>query len=238
MKYNEFKLIFENKEKEIDINVYDENIKKLYEYMTILLDWNEKINLTAITNVDEIIEKHFIDSLTILRYIKDSDKVIDVGTGAGFPGIPLAINSNANLTLLDSLNKRINFLEEVKNTLGLSNVQNIHGRAEEVARQKNHREMYDVAVSRAVAPMNILVEYLLPFVKVGGICICMKGPNASEEISNANNAINLLGGKYIDQINIKLKNGEIDRNLIIIKKINNISNKYPRKPGVPTKQPL
>lgn len=238
MKYNEFKLIFENKEKEIDINVSDENIKKLYEYMTILLDWNEKINLTAITNVDEIIEKHFIDSLTILRYIKDSDKVIDVGTGAGFPGIPLAINSNANLTLLDSLNKRINFLEEVKNTLGLSNVQNIHGRAEEVARQKNHREMYDVAVSRAVAPMNILVEYLLPFVKVGGICICMKGPNASEEISNANNAINLLGGKYIDQINIKLKNGEIDRNLIIIKKINNISNKYPRKPGVPTKQPL
>lgn len=238
MKYNEFKLIFENKEKEIDINVSDENIKKLYEYMTILLDWNEKINLTAITNVDEIIEKHFIDSLTILRYIKDSDKVIDVGTGAGFPGIPLAINSNANLTLLDSLNKRINFLEEVKNTLGLSNVQNIHGRAEEVARQKNHREIYDVAVSRAVAPMNILVEYLLPFVKVGGICICMKGPNASEEISNANNAINLLGGKYIDQINIKLKNGEIDRNLIIIKKINNISNKYPRKPGVPTKQPL
>lgn len=238
MKYNEFKLIFENKEKEIDINVSDENIKKLYEYMTILLDWNEKINLTAITNVDEIIEKHFIDSLTILRYIKDSDKVIDVGTGAGFPGIPLAINSNANLTLLDSLNKRINFLEEVKNTLGLSNVQNIHGRAEEVARQKNHREMYDVAVSRAVAPMNILVEYLLSFVKVGGICICMKGPNASEEISNANNAINLLGGKYIDQINIKLKNGEIDRNLIIIKKINNISNKYPRKPGVPTKQPL
>lgn len=238
MKYNEFKLIFENKEKEIDINVSDENIKKLYEYMTILLDWNEKINLTAITNVDEIIEKHFIDSLTILRYIKDSDKVIDVGTGAGFPGIPLAINSNANLTLLDSLNKRINFLEEVKNTLGLSNVQNIHGRAEEVARQKNHREMYDVAVSRAVAPMNILVEYLLPFVKVGGICICMKGPNASEEISKANNAINLLGGKYIDQINIKLKNGEIDRNLIIIKKINNISNKYPRKPGVPTKQPL
>lgn len=238
MKYNEFKLIFENKEKEIDINVSDENIKKLYEYMTILLDWNEKINLTAITNVDEIIEKHFIDSLTILRYIKDSDKVIDVGTGAGFPGIPLAINSNANITLLDSLNKRINFLEEVKNTLGLSNVQNIHGRAEEVARQKNHREMYNVAVSRAVAPMNILVEYLLPFVKVGGICICMKGPNASEEISNANNAINLLGGKYIDQINIKLKNGEIDRNLIIIKKINNISNKYPRKPGVPTKQPL
>lgn len=238
MKYNEFKLIFENKEKEIDINVSDENIKKLYEYMTILLDWNEKINLTAITNVDEIIEKHFIDSLTILRYIKDSDKVIDVGTGAGFPGIPLAINSNANLTLLDSLNKRINFLEEVKNTLGLSNVQNIHGRAEEVARQKNYREMYDVAVSRAVAPMNILVEYLLPFVKVGGICICMKGPNASEEISNANNAINLLGGKYIDQINIKLKNGEIDRNLIIIKKINNISNKYPRKPGVLTKQPL
>lgn len=238
MKYEEFKLIFEDKEKEINLNVSDENIKKLYEYMMLLLEWNEKINLTAITDESEIIEKHFIDSLTILKYIKDSDKVIDVGTGAGFPGIPLAINCGANITLLDSLNKRINFLQEVKEKLDLTNVQNIHGRAEEVGRQKEHREIYDVAVSRAVAPMNILVEYLLPFVKVGGVCICMKGPNASDEISNANNAINLLGGKLIDKVNIKLNGGELDRNLIVIKKINNISGKYPRKPGMPAKQPL
>lgn len=238
MKYEEFKLIFEDKEKEINLNVSDENIKKLYEYMMLLLEWNEKINLTAITDESEIIEKHFIDSLTILKYIKDSDKVIDVGTGAGFPGIPLAINCGANITLLDSLNKRINFLQKVKEKLDLTNVQNIHGRAEEVGRQKEHREIYDVAVSRAVAPMNILVEYLLPFVKVGGVCICMKGPNASDEISNANNAINLLGGKLIDKVNIKLNGGELDRNLIVIKKINNISGKYPRKPGMPAKQPL
>lgn len=238
MKYEEFKLIFADKEKEINLNISDENIKKLYEYMMLLLEWNEKINLTAITDESEIIEKHFIDSLTILKYIKDSDKVIDVGTGAGFPGIPLAINCGANITLLDSLNKRINFLQEVKEKLDLTNIQNIHGRAEEVGRQKEHREIYDVAVSRAVAPMNILVEYLLPFVKVGGVCICMKGPNASDEISNANNAINLLGGKLIDKVNIKLNGGELNRNLIVIKKINNISGKYPRKPGMPAKQPL
>ena len=238
MKYEEFKLIFADKEKEINLNISDENIKKLYEYMMLLLEWNEKINLTAITDESEIIEKHFIDSLTILKYIKDSDKVIDVGTGAGFPGIPLAINCGANITLLDSLNKRINFLQEVKEKLDLTNIQNIHGRAEEVGRQKEYREIYDVAVSRAVAPMNILVEYLLPFVKVGGVCICMKGPNASDEISNANNAINLLGGKLIDKVNIKLNGGELNRNLIVIKKINNISGKYPRKPGMPAKQPL
>ena len=117
MEYNEFKSIFENKEKEIEIVVSDENIKKLYEYTRILLEWNQNINLTAITDEHEIIEKHFIDSLTVLRYIKDGDKVIDVGTGAGFPGIPLAINSKAQITLLDSLNKRINFLNEVKNKL-------------------------------------------------------------------------------------------------------------------------
>lgn len=238
MEYNEFKSIFENKEKEIEIVVSDENIKKLYEYTRILLEWNQNINLTAITDEHEIIEKHFIDSLTVLRYIKDGDKVIDVGTGAGFPGIPLAINSKAQITLLDSLNKRINFLNEVKNKLNLTNVHNIHGRAEEIARRKENREVYDVAVSRAVAPMNVLVEYLLPFVKTGGICICMKGPNALEEISKADNAVKLLGGKEIKQVNIKLDNGNIDRNLVIIKKLNHTTEKYPRKPGIPAKQPL
>ena len=143
MEYNEFKSIFENKEKEIEIVVSDENIKKLYEYTRILLEWNQNINLTAITDEHEIIEKHFIDSLTVLRYIKDGDKVIDVGTGAGFPGIPLAINSKAQITLLDSLNKRINFLNEVKNKLNLTNVHNIHGRAEEIARRKENREVQD-----------------------------------------------------------------------------------------------
>lgn len=238
MEYNEFKSAFEDKEREIDTIVSDENIKKLYEYMKILLDWNQKMNLTAITEENEVIEKHFIDSLTILKYIKNADRVIDVGTGAGFPGIPVAITSNANITLLDSLNKRINFLNEVKSKLELSNIQNIHGRAEEVARKKEYREMYDVAVSRAVAPMNVLLEYLLPFVRVGGICICMKGPNSSEEIDKAQNAIKLLGGEVVSEINLKLDKGNIERNLIIIKKIKKISNRYPRKPGTPAKEPL
>lgn len=238
MEYNEFKAIFEKKEKEIELKSSHENIEKLYDYMNILLEWNKKINLTAIVEENQIIEKHFIDSLTILKYIKDNDKIIDVGTGAGFPGIPVAINSNSNIVLLDSLNKRINFLNEVKEKLNLSNIQNIHGRAEEIARKKEHREKYDVAVSRAVAPLNILVEYLLPFVKVGGICICMKGPNATEEISKAQNAIKILGGELEEQINIKLNNEELDRSLIIIKKVKNISEKYPRKAGTPTKDPL
>ena len=206
--------------------------------MNILLEWNTKINLTAITDENEIIEKHFLDSLTVLKYIKNNDKVIDVGTGAGFPGIPVAINSQAQFTLLDSLNKRINFLNEVKDKLNLKNVQNLHGRAEEFAKKKEYRESYDVAVSRAVAPMNVLTEYLLPFVKIGGTCICMKGPNLSEEISNAKSAINLLGGEIVDLINIKLDKGNIDRNLVIIKKVKHTTEEYPRKPGTPAKQPL
>lgn len=238
MEYNEFKSIFENKQKDIELCVSHENIEKLYQYMNILLEWNTKINLTAITDENEIIEKHFLDSLTVLKYIKNNDKVIDVGTGAGFPGIPVAINSQAQFTLLDSLNKRINFLNEVKDKLNLKNVQNLHGRAEEFAKKKEYRESYDVAVSRAVAPMNVLTEYLLPFVKIGGTCICMKGPNLSEEIRNAKSAINLLGGEIVDLINIKLDKGNIDRNLVIIKKVKHTTEEYPRKPGTPAKQPL
>lgn len=238
MEYNKFKEVFEEKEKEINLTISDENIEKLYRYMRILLEWNENINLTAITDENEVIQKHFIDSLTILKYINNTDKIIDVGTGAGFPGIPVAINSKAKVTLLDSLNKRINFLDEVKNVIKLENVETIHGRAEEVAKNKAYREKYDIAVSRAVSPMNVLMEYLMPFVKIGGICICMKGPNVVEEIENAKNAVKLLGGEYINQENIKLDGGKIDRNLIIVKKIKNTSSKYPRKPGTPTKQPL
>lgn len=238
MNYNEFENVFKEKEKEIELNIPDEKINKLYKYMKTLLEWNEKINLTAITDENEIIEKHFIDSLTILKYVENNKKVIDVGTGAGFPGIPLAINCNSDITLLDSLNKRVKFLDEVKQQLEITNIKNIHGRAEDIARQKQCREMYDVAVSRAVAPMNVLVEYLLPFVKIGGLCICMKGPNTSEEVEIAENAINLLGGKYIEKENIKLDNGKIERNIIIIQKVKSTSNKYPRKAGMPTKQPL
>ena len=180
MEFNEFEELFKEKENEININISVENVEKFYKYMKSLIEWNEKINLTAITDEEEIIEKHFIDSLTILKYIKDGYTIIDVGTGAGFPGLPIAISSRAEVTLLDSLNKRVNFLNSISTELGLNNVNSIHGRAEEMGANQKYREKYDVAVSRAVAPMNVLVEYLLPFVKTGGICICMKGPKADE----------------------------------------------------------
>ena len=134
MNYNEFENVFKEKEKEIELNIPDEKIDKLYKYMKSLLEWNEKINLTAITDENEIIEKHFIDSLTILKYVENNKKVIDVGTGAGFPGIPLAINCNSDITLLDSLNKRVKFLDEVKQQLEITNIKNIHGRAEDIAK--------------------------------------------------------------------------------------------------------
>ena len=206
--------------------------------MNLLLEWNEKINLTAIIEPREIILKHFVDSLTIAKYIKDDEKLIDVGTGAGFPGIPLSIvKENTDIVLLDSLNKRINFLEEVKENLKLENITTIHGRAEEFGKNKNEREKYDIAMSRAVASLNILLEYLLPLVKVGGRAICMKGSNI-EEIENAKNALEILGGKIEKIEEITLPNSDIKRNIIIVKKVKNTPSKYPRKPGTPSKEPI
>ena len=239
MNFKEFdKYLLENLKKE-DIKV-DENVSgEFWKYMNTLLEWNKNVNLTAITDGREIIEKHFIDSLTVLKYIKSGDKVIDVGTGAGFPGIPLAIcKKDASFTLLDSLNKRINFLDVVKEEINLNNVENLHGRAEDYGKNIKYREMYDVAVSRAVAPLNILLELLIPFVKIGGMCVCMKGPNVSEEMKDIENICGLLGAKYIETKNIKLIDGKLNRNIVIIKKVANTEAKYPRKAGIPAKQPL
>ena len=206
--------------------------------MNLLLEWNEKINLTAIIEPREVILKHFVDSLTIAKYIKENEKLIDVGTGAGFPGIPLSIvKENTDIVLLDSLNKRINFLEEIKQNLKLKNITTIHGRAEEFGKNKKEREIYDIATSRAVAPLNILLEYLLPLVKVGGKAICMKGSNI-EEIENAKNALEILGGKIEKIEEITLPNSDIKRNIIIVKKVKNTPSKYPRKPGTPSKEPI
>lgn len=237
MDLNEFEEKFLIEETKIGLDISKQNITKLYNYMKILLKWNKNINLTAIVEENEIIKKHLIDSLTISNFIKDNSKIIDVGTGAGFPGVPIAITRNVNITLLDSLNKRICFLEEVKNQLDLNNIKTIHGRAEEIARKKEYREQFDVATSRAVAPMNVLLEYLLPFVKVGGICICMKGPKATEEILKINNVLKLLGARYVKTINLNFDK-DMERNLIIIEKIKEINSRFPRKPGTPTKQPL
>ena len=227
---------FKQKLEEYNIEINDEQIEKFDLYMKLLLEWNEKINLTAITEKDDIILKHFVDSLTILKYVDESDKIIDIGTGAGFPGIPIKImNEETNITLLDSLNKRINFLNIVINELKLDNIVAIHGRAEELARNKAHREKYDVAVSRAVANLSTLTEYMLPFIKVGGKCICMKGANVKEEIDKAKNAIKKLGGQIEIVDNFYLSENDNERNIVIIKKIKETEPKYPRKDGIPSK---
>lgn len=230
---------FLEKLNKIQLNVNDEVLNKFWAYMTNLLEWNEKINLTAITEEDDIILKHFIDSLTILEYIPEKSNVIDVGTGAGFPGIPLKIvREDINMTLMDSLNKRITFLNEVINKLGLKKINAIHSRAEELAKMPEHREKYDIAVSRAVANLSTLSEYMIPFVKVGGKCICMKGSNIEEELKTAKNAIKELGGEIEKVINFKLPDSDNERNIIIIKKVRNTKSKYPRKAGMPSKEPL
>lgn len=225
--------------KKINVQLNDEQIKKYFEYMTLLLDWNEKINLTAITEVDDVILKHFIDSMTIFKYIENEESIIDVGTGAGFPGIPIAImKKDVKITLLDSLNKRINFLNEVCCELKINNVETIHGRAEEIGKNKEHREKYDIAVSRAVANMSTLSEYLIPLVKIGGKCICMKGSEIEQELEQAKFAIKELGGKIEKVEKFTLPDSDMERNIIIIKKIKETSNKYPRKAGMPSKDPI
>ena len=239
MKKEEFKKVLYEKTKQIGIELTEEQLEKFYLYMNILLEWNEKINLTAITNEKEIILKHFVDSLTINKYIEDSKSLIDVGTGAGFPGIPIKIlRQDLKITLLDSLNKRINFLNEVIEKLDLKNIECIHGRAEEFGKNKNYREKYDFATSRAVANMSTLSEYLIPFVKVGGKVLAMKGDKAEEELEEAKKAIKLLGGKVENIDNFYLPDSDIKRNIIIIKKIEKTERKFPRKPGMPAKEPI
>lgn len=213
--------------------------EKFAVYMELLREWNEKINLTAITDEEGILVKHFFDSCSISEFVDNNSKIIDVGTGAGFPGLPLKIvNDTLNLTLVDSLNKRINFLNEVKDKLGLKNVETVHGRAEDIGIDNKYREKYDFAVSRAVAELRILVEYLLPLVKVGGKVIAMKGPNIDEEVKNAKKAVKLLGGEIERIESFRLGNTDNERTVIIIKKIKNTESKYPRKAGIPRKNPL
>ena len=224
---------------EINVNITEKQILKFYEYMNLLLEWNEKINLTAITEQNEIILKHFVDCLTIQKYIENNNNIVDIGTGAGFPGIPLAIMNNKNkFVLVDSLNKRINFLNDVKEKLELENVDAIHARAEEFCQNKMYREKFDIAVSRAVANLSVLAEYLLPAIKVGGKVICMKGSKIDEELNDAKFALKELGGNVILRKEFCLPGTDMKRNIIIVKKIKETPKKYPRKSGLPAKQPL
>lgn len=224
---------------DIKIDIEEEQMNQFFEYMNLLLEWNEKINLTAITEQNDIILKHFVDCLTIQKYMKKDQKIVDIGTGAGFPGIPLAImNQNNQFILVDSLNKRIHFLDEVKEKVGLKNVCTFHMRAEEFGQNKLYREKFDMAVSRAVANLSVLVEYLLPAVKVGGKVICMKGSQVEEEIEQAKFAIKELGGIVLEKEEFFLPETDMKRNILVLEKISSTPKKYPRKVGLPSKQPL
>ena len=236
MDKEEFENILKKTSKEINIELKKEQIEKFFQYMKLLLEWNEKINLTTITDPKDIILKHFIDSLTIQKYIKENSYLVDVGTGAGFPGIPLKIyRKDIKVVLLDSLNKRINFLNEVCKELELENISAIHSRAEEFAKNKK----YNVVTSRAVANLSTLTEYMLPLTKIGGICICMKGKEIEEELKDAKKAICVLGGTVKEKREFFLKGEErISRNIILLEKIKTTPSKYPRKAGMPSKEPL
>ena len=224
---------------EIGILLKEEQVEKFYIYMQLLIEWNEKVNLTAIVEPEEIILKHFIDSMTIAKNINENAKIIDVGTGAGFPGIPLKIiREDIEVCLLDSLNKRINFLNEVILELKLEKIEAVHGRAEELGRNKKYREKFDYATSRAVANLSTLSEYLIPFVKQNGYCISMKGSNVEEEIGQGKKAISVLGGEIKEIEKFQLPQSDINRCIIIINKVKSTPAKYPRKPGTPAKEPI
>lgn len=215
--------------------------KEFDTYYKLLIDWNEKINLTAITDERESAFKHFIDSVSALDcglFGKEAN-IIDVGTGAGFPGLPLKIyRKDLKLTLMDSLNKRINFLNEVINVLDLDGIETVHARAEELGRDKKHREKYDICVSRAVANLASLTELCMPFVKVGGYFVSLKGPKAPDEVAEAGKAIELLGGEFVEIKNYAIDETDLDHNLVIIKKVRSTEKRFPRNAPKPVKEPL
>ncbi|MBN4067728.1 16S rRNA (guanine(527)-N(7))-methyltransferase RsmG [Alkaliphilus transvaalensis] len=227
--------------RQMGILITDKQIEKMMEFKKIVLDWNKKMNLTSIKNERDFIIKHLLDSISCLTIdeVKNEQKIIDIGTGAGFPSIPLKILlPETELTLLDSSSKKIGFLEEVCRSLGLEKIEAIHGRAEELGQNRDYRECYDLVLARAVAPMNVLVEYCLPFLKVEGHFVCQKGPRLEEEIKTAKIAIDTLGGevKYIEKISLPFE--DLDHKILVIEKVNSSPTKYPRKVGKPTKKPM
>lgn len=226
---------------ELNVVLTDMQIEQFLLYYETLAEWNRVMNLTAITEYSEVMKKHFVDSISLVKAydVTQNVKVIDVGTGAGFPGLALKIAfPNLKVTLLDSLNKRIQFLDAVIEKLGVKDVETIHGRAEDLAKPGRLREQYDLCVSRAVANLATLSEYCLPFVKVGGQFISYKSEKISEETDAAEKAISLLGGKVKGQVEFKLPDSDIYRNLFVIDKIKETPGKFPRKAGMPVKEPI
>lgn len=239
MEYNTDK--FKSGLSDLGIELTEKQIDQFLTYYEILVEKNKVMNLTAITEFDEVIEKHFLDSLSLIK-VKDlhnRTNVLDLGTGAGFPGIPLKIAfPELNITLMDSLNKRILFLQDVINELGLTDIEAVHGRAEEAARNKKYREKYDLCVSRAVANISTLSEYCLPFVKLGGQFISYKSGNIDEELDSAKKGIKILGGTITDVHKFDLGENKQGRSFVIIDKNQPTPKTYPRKAGTPSKNPL
>lgn len=236
---------FQSKLNAIGISLNDEQMKQFLTYYEMLVERNKVMNLTAITDFDEVIDKHFVDSLSMINYAglklnpASTYKIIDVGTGAGFPGIPLKIAfPELKVTLMDSLNKRINFLNDVIQMLGLRNIKAVHSRAEDLGRNVSYRQQFDICTSRAVANLSTLSEYCLPFVKKGGYFIPYKSGQIEDEVKQAERAIKLLGGKSKDIISYQLPDTDIDRTLLVIEKIKDTGKAYPRKAGKPSKEPL
>ena len=225
----------------IGVNLSSKQVEQFMNYYSLLLEWNSFMNLTAITEFQDVVIKHFVDSISLIKAIDlhQSFSLIDIGTGAGFPGIPLKIVfPNLKVTLLDSLQKRIKFLDEVILKLNLNEIDAVHGRAEDFAKPDKLRELYDLCVSRAVANLSVLSEYCIPFVKPGGSFISYKSEKLIEELEKAKKAIFLLGGRLEKQIEFNLDNGNIYRNFVIIKKVQNTPKQYPRKSGVAIKNPI
>lgn len=223
------------------IQLTDQQVGQFFEYYRLLVQWNEFMNLTAITEMEEVMEKHFVDSLALSKAaeVGKIETLIDVGTGAGFPGIPLKIAyPHLHVVLLDSLNKRVKFLNAVIEALGLTRIQAVHGRAEDAARQKDYREQFDAAVSRAVANMAALSEYCLPFIKIGGVFVPYKSGNIEEELKDAGKAVKTLGGTIRRVEKFQLPDTDIERSLVLIEKTERTDKRYPRKAGLPSKEPI
>ena len=233
--------IFEYNLNQLGIVLTDKQKQQFDKFYELLVEWNKVMNLTGITEYEEVNEKHFVDSWSIVKAIdmKSVKSVIDVGTGAGFPGIPLQIAfPHLKVVLLDSLNKRINFLNTVIAELGLTDIKTIHGRAEDYAKQTEYREKFDLCVSRAVANLSTLSEYCLPYVSADGLFVPYKSGEIDEELENSKKAVKILGGKIENVVKFQLPGTEIGRSFVKIRKISNTNKKYPRKAGLPAKEPL